>query len=89
MFWVLFKDGIASQSPIKKGPKGKVPKFDAAGEALPPHFQFQMVVQSDETERIRHDLMEWMMFVSRKFGGNMVKLHPSTFGANAKGGMDD
>ncbi len=30
---------------------------NAAGKALPPHFQFQMAAQSDETERLRHEMM--------------------------------
>ncbi|KAL7546421.1 hypothetical protein ACHAWF_015054 [Thalassiosira exigua] len=62
---------------------------NAAGEALPPHFQFQTDAKTDEGQRFRNEMMEWMLNVRGKFGGDAEKSWPCTFGMNAKGGMDD
>ncbi|KAL7547200.1 hypothetical protein ACHAWF_012800 [Thalassiosira exigua] len=63
----------------------------AAGEALPPHvhFQFQTDAKTDEGQRYRNEMIEWMLNVRGKYGGDAVKSWPCTFGMNAKGGMDD
>ena len=61
----------------------------AAGEALPPHFQFQTAAQSDDTMRLRNEMIEWMPGVSGKFGHKEEVAFPCTFGMNTKGGMDN
>ena len=40
----------------------------AAGEALPPHFQFQTSAQSDETTALRYALVEFMPDIRGKCG---------------------
>lgn len=60
----------------------------AAGEALPPHFQFQTAAQTVERERIRRDCVAFMLGTKGKFGGDEEKVWPATYGLNEKGGMD-
>lgn len=62
---------------------------NAAGEALPPHFQFQTKVLSAETTRIRYDVADFMPMVIGKFGADEVREWPTTYGMNEKGGMDN
>ena len=62
----------------------------AAGEALPPHFQFQTSAQTAEREQMRVDMMQFVPAgIYGHFGNGEEKLWPVTFAMNAKGGMDD
>ena len=61
----------------------------AAGEPLPPHFQFQTAAQSIETEKLRMQLVGFMKSVRGKYGTDEERIWPTTFGMNEKGGMDD
>jgi hypothetical protein len=60
----------------------------AAGEALPPHFQFQTSAKSDETMRIRIDVAGLYPKVVMTSGTGTEHELDCTFGLNAKGGMD-
>ena len=62
---------------------------NAAGEALPPHFQFQTAAQSEENMRIHNDMLQWIPNTVGKFGCEKEKQWPCTIGMNEKGGMDD
>jgi hypothetical protein len=61
----------------------------AAGEPLPPHFQFQMSSQSAENESIRIEMMRYMLDVRGTFGYDTKQSFPISIGLNNKGGMDD
>ena len=60
----------------------------AAGEALPPHFQFQTSAKSDETQRIWIDVAGLYPKVVMTSGTGTKHELDCTFGLNAKGGMD-
>ncbi len=60
----------------------------AAGEVLPPHFQFSTTAKTEERERVRLETVKFMKNVRGKFGHDEVKTFPCTFGLNEKGGMD-
>jgi hypothetical protein len=60
----------------------------AAGEALPPHFQFQTSAKSDETQRIRIDVADLYKKVVMTLGTDKEHELDCTFGLNVKGGMD-
>ncbi len=61
---------------------------NAAGEALPPHFQFMLLAQTDKGKQIHNDCVRYMKKTRGNFGlGKEAKL-PVTFGLNEKGGMD-
>ena len=62
---------------------------NAAGEALPPHFQFQTKATTDAGERLRNEVFRHVPRVIGKFGHDEVKDFDVTFGLNTKGGMDD
>jgi|EP01082_Thalassiosira_pseudonana_P008128 hypothetical protein len=61
----------------------------AAGEAIPPHFQFATAAKSDEMERIRADVDRFAVNVKGKFGCAEEREWPCTIGMNEKGGMDE
>ena len=61
----------------------------AAGEALPPHFQFSTKATSSERERIRLETCEHMLNVRGQFGFNSEQVFPTTLGMNDKGGMEN
>ena len=61
----------------------------AAGEALPPHIQFQTKAKSNDTERISIDVIEHCPKVKGKFGCPEQRLWPVTFGMNENGGMNE
>jgi hypothetical protein len=61
----------------------------AAGEALPPHLQFQMKTKMNDTMRLQYDVAEHIPIIWGKFGKEKVCPWPVTFGQNEKGGMDD
>ena len=61
----------------------------AAGEALPPHFQFQTAAKSAETQRARYELVQYFHSVYGKFGFTERQLLGVSIGFNEKGGMDE
>ena len=61
----------------------------AAGEPLPPHFQFQTSAQSAEAEAIRIETIRYMLDVKGTFGHESEQSFPISLGLNHKGGMDD
>jgi hypothetical protein len=62
---------------------------NAAGEALPPHFQFMTAAQSDDNESIRNECLRNMLDIVRFFGHEEKQQMPVSLGMNAKGGMDN
>ncbi len=61
----------------------------AAGEPIPPHFQFQTRAQSVDTQSVNINLVTFLPNVIGKFGAEEEKEWAVTFGYNAKGGMDN
>jgi hypothetical protein len=61
----------------------------AAGEAFPPHIQFQSKAKSADTARIDVDVAEYVQLVRGTFGCGDEVLWPITFGTNEKGEMDN
>jgi hypothetical protein len=61
----------------------------AAGELIPPHFQFQTTAQTAEAKAIRIKCLHYMLNVQAYFGYNKALSLPISFGFNHKGGMDD
>jgi hypothetical protein len=62
---------------------------NAAGEALPPHFQFQTKPTSGDRERIRSEVFAFTLRVIGQFRTACERAWDCTFGLNTKGGMDD
>ncbi len=62
---------------------------NAAGEALPPHFQFQTKATTEEGQRICNEVFVRVVSVRGQFGHDEEKDFDVTFGLNTKGGMDD
>jgi hypothetical protein len=60
----------------------------ALGKAIPPHFQFLMKAKSDDTMKLRSELVGFMPDTRGKFGCTEIRARSTTFGMNAKGGMD-
>ena len=61
----------------------------AAGEPIPPHFQFPTAAKSDETQKVNVELERFFVGIKGKFGHGEEKVFPVTFGQNEKGGMDE
>ncbi len=61
---------------------------NAAGEVLPPHFQFITNAKLSENEKIRSETVRYMKCVRGQFGFPSQQIFPCTFGLNEKGGMD-
>ena len=61
----------------------------AAGEAIPPHFQFQTSASSAEGEAIRIEMIRYFTAVKGIFRWGTEQEFPISFGLNSKGGMDD
>ena len=61
----------------------------AAGEAIPPHFQFQMSASSAKGEAIRIEMIRYFTAVKGIFGWGTEQEFSVSFGLNSKGGMDD
>eukprot|EP00804_Cyclotella_cryptica_P007399 CCRYP_002608-RA/>CCRYP_002608-RA protein AED:0.30 eAED:0.30 QI:0/0/0/1/0/0/2/0/222 len=61
----------------------------AAGEPIPPHFQFQTHAQSVDTQSININLVTFLPNIIGKFGTEEKRKWAVTFGYNAKGGMDN
>lgn len=62
---------------------------NAAGEAIPPHFQFMTAAQSEENQRLRMEMAIYFPPVVCKFGMDEAKPIQVSFGMNEKGGMDE
>ena len=62
---------------------------NAAGEPMPPHFQFQTASQTVEAEAIRIETIRYMLDVRAQFGHAEEQSFPVSIGLNNKGGMDD
>ena len=61
----------------------------AAGEAIPPKFQFLINCQTEEMDKLRVDLVAYMPHVRGKFGAQKDQAWPINVGMNSRGGMDD
>ena len=61
---------------------------NALGEVIPPHFQFSTTAKSSDREKLRLETVRFMKDVRGKFGHDVEKKFPCTFGLNEKGGMD-
>ena len=62
---------------------------NAAGEPIPPHFQFQTSAQSQDTEQCRLEAAAYFCGVWCKFGRKKAKYIGVSVGLNEKGGMDE
>ena len=58
----------------------------AAGESIPPHFQFQTSATSAEGEAIRIEMVRFLLPVEGIFGWGTKQEFPISFGLNSKGG---
>ena len=58
----------------------------AAGEPLPPHFQFQTSAQTAEAEYIRIKCIRYMLDVRARFGHDEEQSFSISLGLNSKGG---
>ena len=61
----------------------------AAGEPMPPHFQFLTMAQSEDTQRVNIRMSAFFPKIKGTFGTNCEKEWPVTLGMNLKGGMDE
>jgi len=61
---------------------------NAAGEALPPHFQLKTMSQSDSTQKLSVDWFVHAVDVRGKFGLESEQVLRTTFGMNERGGMN-
>jgi hypothetical protein len=60
----------------------------AAGEMIPPHFQLTTDGQNEQLQVWNTSNMKYMHDVHGKFGSDIAKYHPCTFGMNERGGMN-
>jgi hypothetical protein len=60
----------------------------ASGELVPPHFQFTTDGQNEEVQVWKTSIIKYMHDIYGKFGYEVEKYHPCTFGMNEKGGMN-
>ncbi len=61
----------------------------AAGEPIPPHFQFSTTAQSEDTQRVNIRMSTFFPKIIGKFGTDCEKEWPVTVAMNLKGGMDE
>ncbi|KAL7474304.1 hypothetical protein ACHAW6_000283, partial [Cyclotella cf. meneghiniana] len=61
----------------------------AAGEPMPPHFQFLTTAQSEEIQCVNIRMSAFFPKIKGKFGTNCEKEWPVTLAMNLKGGMDE
>eukprot|EP00804_Cyclotella_cryptica_P024959 CCRYP_015507-RC/>CCRYP_015507-RC protein AED:0.06 eAED:0.04 QI:0/0/0/1/0/0/2/0/553 len=61
----------------------------AAGEPMPPHFQFSTTAQSEDTQRVNIRMRTFFPKIRGKFGTDCEKEWPVTIAMNSKGGMDE
>ena len=62
---------------------------NAAGEAIPPHFQFMTAAQSENNQRLRMEMGIYFPPVVCKFGRDLTRPIQVSYGMNEKGGMDE
>ncbi len=62
---------------------------NAAGEAIPPHFQFMTSAQSEDTMQMRMDMAEYFPDILCNFGRETAQPTAISYGMNEKGGMDE
>jgi hypothetical protein len=62
---------------------------NAAGKALPLHFQYQTKATTEVKERVRNELFRYCPRVVGRFGTDAETSWDCTFGLNTKGGVDD
>ena len=62
---------------------------NAIGEPLPPHFQFSTKATSGDRQKVRNEVLKYMLGVRATFGNDEERVWPATYGLNEKGGMDD
>ena len=62
---------------------------NAAGEEIPPHFQFMTLTQSEDTMQMRMDMAEYFPDILCKFGQETAQPTAISYGMNEKGGMDE
>ena len=62
---------------------------NAAGEALPPHYQFQTKATTDDGKRLRNEVFKYCQRVIGSFGTDSKRSWGATYGLNMKEGMDD
>eukprot|EP00804_Cyclotella_cryptica_P014587 CCRYP_020639-RA/>CCRYP_020639-RA protein AED:0.30 eAED:0.30 QI:0/0/0/1/0/0/3/0/271 len=60
----------------------------AAGEPIPPHFQFSTMAQSEDTQRVNIRMSAFFPRIKGTFGTDCEKEWPVTLGMNLKGGME-
>ena len=60
----------------------------AAGEMIPPHFQFTTDGQNEELQVWNTSIIKYMHDIKGRYGHEEEKYHPCTFGMNEKGGMN-
>jgi hypothetical protein len=61
----------------------------AAGEPMPPHLQFSIMAQSEDTQRVNIRMSAFFPKIKSTFGTDCEKEWPVTLGMNLKGGMDE
>ena len=61
---------------------------NAAGEPIPPNFQYQRSAQTPDAEALRIKCIR-MFNVQAAFGHEEIQSFPTSLGLNNKGGMDD
>jgi hypothetical protein len=61
----------------------------AAGEAIPPHFQFSTRAKTTDKMKLRMEMVTFMPDILGRFGCTEERNWPISFGVNAKGGMDE
>ena len=61
---------------------------NAAGEAIPPHFQLKTAAKTSERERLNIDFIAGCHDIYGKFGFEEKRKLPVTFGLNEKAGMN-
>ena len=61
----------------------------AAGEPMPPHFQFSTMAQSEDTQHVSIRMHAFFPKIKGTFGTNCEREWPVTLGMNLKGGMDE
>ena len=61
---------------------------NAAGEAIPPHFQLKTLAQTTSGQRLSLDFIANCKCVTGRFGFPLAKTLDCTFGMNKKGGMN-
>ena len=61
----------------------------AAGEAIPPHFQFSTTATADDMQKLRTEIAMYSPDILCKFGRVDAEYLGISYGMNEKGGMDE